>query len=88
MTAEHRSDYPSGTPRYRYDVKAVLQALEDAADGPLTPARVLAEMAGVSRRTIVRWRVGDALSVHAHRIADRVEQVTGVPIWLLEREAA
>lgn len=65
-----------------YCAAKVLGALEAAA-GPGATVRELADLAGVTRRSIHRWRAGFYRTVKP-RVADAVEVSTGVPVNLLE----
>lgn len=75
----------SGRPG-RYSSSALHQAGVDlcAADGVQPSLRNIAVRLGVARGTVARWRSGRQGTVNRHRIADRVEQVTGRHISTFE----
>jgi hypothetical protein len=64
-----------------YDAQAAIGALTRAclASGHEPTSRRLAEMAGVNRRTIFRWKAGQR-SFMGDAVADRIEAATGVHI--------
>ena len=68
----------------RYDPAALLDACQRLL-GPGATTRQIADVAGVTRRTVFRWRAGQR-SMRVHAIADRVEAATGVLIYDLERD--
>lgn len=69
----------------RYDAKKVLALGERLclADGFEPRGAHLADVLGVSRRQVIRWRTGETASVRPSTV-DRIERYSGVNVSTLE----
>ncbi len=68
--------------QHTYSAASALSVLIAYVGDEHASARRLAEVIGVTRRTIVRWRSGQ-VGVRP-RVVDDIERVTGVPASLME----